>query len=86
MYFECMPTLQIREFPPAAYARLKARAAAEHRSLTQEAAHLLERTLDTGDDARARRQRIVHAARANPIPLGRGVPSPEDLVREDRER
>ena len=41
-----MATLNVKNFPPDLYERLKHRARAEHRSVAQEVVHLLEKAVD----------------------------------------
>ena len=79
-----MATLHVRDFPDEVYARLRALAETENRSLSQEAIVLLKRAVELEGSNRERRRRIVRALKEN-RPL-RGVPGPEELIREDRER
>jgi len=80
-----MPSLQIRDLPDDIYQALAFRARQEHRSLAQQAVAELRRiqALAAGE----RRQAVIARIRASlqkpQTPLR---PSPEDLVREDRER
>jgi plasmid stability protein len=41
-----MATLNVKNFPPSLYRKLKERAEREHRSMAQEVTHLLERALE----------------------------------------
>ncbi len=43
-----MATLSIKSFPDDIYAKLRTRAEREHRSIAQEATHLLSQALDEG--------------------------------------
>jgi plasmid stability protein len=80
-----MPSLQIRDLPDDVYQALAFRARQEHRSLAQQAVAELRRipALTVGE----RRRAVIARSRATlhkpEIPLS---PSPEDLIREDRER
>jgi len=80
-----MPSLQIRDLPDDVYQSLAFRAEREHRSLAQQAVVELRRIPEL--TARERRLRVLksigkslHGAE-HPL-----TPTPEDLVREDRER
>jgi plasmid stability protein len=79
-----MPSLQIRDLPDDLYQALAFRARQEHRSLAQQAVAELRRvpTLTAGERRRAVIARIRATLQKPEIPLS---PSPEDLVREDRE-
>ncbi len=80
-----MPSLQIRDLPDDLYQSLSFRARQEHRSLAQQAVAELRRSpaLTTAE----RRRSVIANIRATlekpEVPL---TPSPEALVREDRER
>jgi plasmid stability protein len=81
-----MASLQIRDLPDDVYEALAYRAEAEHRSLAQQAIVELRRIPEL--TARTQRLEILKELRRRietekPLPLPR---SPEDLVREDRER
>ena len=80
-----MPSLQIRDLPDDLYQALAFRARQEHRSLAQQAVAELRRipALTAGE----RRQAVIARIRATMHkPEAALCPSPEDLVREDRER
>jgi plasmid stability protein len=80
-----MPSLQIRDLPDDLYQALALRAAREHRSLAQQAIVELRRipALLAADHRREVLARLRAADQAPARPL---APSPEELVREDRER
>lgn len=80
-----MPSLQIRDLPDDVYQALAFRAQQEHRSLAQQAVTELRRipTLTAGERRRLVIARIRGTIPEPEIPL---TPSPEELVREDRER
>ena len=80
-----MPALQIRDLPDDVYQGVAAAARAEHRSLSQQAVVELRRALGLIDTAR-RRQRIVSMLATSNRCLPADAPSPEALLREDRER
>ena len=81
-----MPALQIRDFPPTLHRLLADRARLEHRTITQQATALLSEALLAAPPGARRRQVLAHlAGRRKRIDLA-GMPSPEDLVRADRNR
>jgi plasmid stability protein len=81
-----MASLQIRELPDDVYEALARRARAEGRSLAQQAVVELKRL--PGRDARERRRETVERLLGK-LDASRGrdlQPTPEALIREDRER
>ena len=80
-----MPSLQIRDLPDDVYQALALRAEREHRSLAQQAIVELRRIPELM--AQGRRRRVI-ARIAESLPTSAQVldPSPEDLVRDDRDR
>lgn len=81
-----MPSLQIRDLPDDVYEALAYRAQTEHRSLAQQAIVELRRIPEL--TARERRLEVLKELKKRietepPLKLSR---SPEDLIREDRER
>lgn len=80
-----MPSLQIRDLPDDLYQALAFRARQEHRSLAQQAVTELRRipALTAGKRRQAVIVRIRTTLQKPVVPLS---PSPEALVREDRER
>lgn len=82
-----MPSLQVRDLPPEVYRRIAELARREHRSLAQQAIILLARALDVAEDPVGRRRNLLDAISERPLLVSlNGVPTPEALVREDRER
>ncbi len=80
-----MPSLQIRDVPDDLYQALSFRARQSHRSLAQQAVAELRRILELV--AGERRQAVVAHIHATLGETGIHLaPSPEALVREDRER
>ena len=81
-----MPILQIRDLPDDLYAELRREAERSHRSISQQA--IVELRKAQGLDVSARHATIERLRRAAPIlPMGKkGVPTPEELIREDRDR
>jgi hypothetical protein len=69
------------------YRRIAELARREHRSLAQQAVILLARALDVAEDPVGRRRNLLDAVSERPLLVSlKGVPTPEALVREDRER
>jgi len=82
-----MPSLQIRDLPETVYRKLVDSAKRDHRTISQQATVLLERALETAPSARARRLALLENLAANPlVKTFEGIPTPEALVREDRDR
>ncbi|WP_415408745.1 FitA-like ribbon-helix-helix domain-containing protein [Synechococcus sp. A10-1-5-9] len=81
-----MPSLQIRDLPAPLHEDLQRRARANKRSLGQQALHDLEQL--AGGDAIERRKQVFASLNSlwdgkSPMTL---TPSPEELIRSDRER
>jgi plasmid stability protein len=82
-----MATLQIRDLDSVLYRRLLERAKQDHRSLAQQAAVILERALLENEGAKERRRELLaRIASETSTPWPDGLPSPADLIREDRDR
>ncbi len=80
-----MPSLQIRDLPDDVYQALAFPARREHRSLAQQAVVELRRMPELA--AMERRQHVIaHILESLQTPEQPLTPSPEELVREDRER
>ncbi len=79
-----MPSLQIRELPEDVYEALSYRAKQAGRSLAQQAVVELRRLTQGGD--RSRRQQVLDEIAARPRRDTTGWPSPEEMIRRDRER
>lgn len=81
-----MPSLQIRDLPAPLHEDLQRRARANKRSLGQQALHDLEQ-LAGGDAIERRKQAFarLHALWSSKSPIAL-TPSPEELIRSDRER
>ena len=87
MYNAGMPTVQIRELPEPVYQKLRETAEFEHRSLSQQAVVLPARALEVREFPKQRRQRLLQRLAEKPLVESTvAMPSPEDLVREDRNR
>ncbi len=80
-----MPSLQIRDLPDDVYQSLAFRAEREHRSLAQQAVVELRRIPEL--TAREHRLRMLESIGKSLHGAGHSLtPTPEALVREDRER
>jgi plasmid stability protein len=92
MHYDCaeelpwMPSLQIRDLPDEVYEALSSRAKAGHRSLAQQAIVELRRIPEL--TARERRLEILKdlKKRIETEPPRRLPRTPEEILREDRER
>ncbi|MFM7676241.1 MAG: FitA-like ribbon-helix-helix domain-containing protein [Synechococcus sp.] len=81
-----MPSLQIRDLPEPLHRLLQHRAQAHKRSLSQQALVDLE-TIAGGDARDRRRQLLDRIARRGPLAAALApVPTPEEMIRADRER
>lgn len=94
-----MPALQVRDLPADLYEKLRERARQEHRSVAQQTIVAIECFLDVKSDlskatsrAHNLQQRTEkHRAlfeRINsrpPLSVPEGFPTPEELIREDRD-
>jgi len=81
-----MAILQIRDFPDDLYAELRREAERSHRSIAQQA--IVELRKAQGLDVSARHAALARLRAAAPVlRVGiKGVPTPEELIREDRSR
>ena len=80
-----MPSLQIRSLPEDVYQALAFRAARAHRSLAQQA--LVELAGDALEESAGRRRRILERIRLSlHSSSGALAVTPEQLIRDDRER
>jgi plasmid stability protein len=82
-----MPSLQVRDLPLDVYTKLVDRAKREHRSIAQQATFLLTEALKDEPTPRERRQRLLEeiARRGDRVDFAK-YGTPEDLIREDRDR
>ncbi len=81
-----MATLQIRDCPDPLHQLLQLRAKRNHRSLSQQA--LIDLQEICGGDSRERRREALRDLQvmAKQKPVQRFDPSPEELIRFDRDR
>ena len=94
-----MPALQVRDFPEELYNALRERARIEHRSIAQQTivavqSYLYEPNGNRGMTAEdyeiqqriAKRKALFERINARPpLILPEGFPTPEELIREDRD-
>jgi len=79
-----MPTLQVRDLPTEIYNQLNYLAEKEHRSLAQQTIVLLKEGIERRLDNKNRRKELI----SNYEGIGvdsTALPSPESMVREDRD-
>ena len=83
-----MPTLYVENVPKDLYEALRSRARGRHRSIAAEVIALLEESIPTEKELRARRAflRKVERIRSENSRSSGPFPSTEEMVREDRER
>ncbi len=78
-----VPTLYVRDVPEPLYKRLRARARRNGRSLNAEVLEILEEVADRETDAESITQRLAEIAAEVDWPPD--APTPEQLIREDRD-
>lgn len=81
-----MSLLQVRDCPTKLYDDLADYAKRENRSISQQTIYILKTVLGTSDAQKARRNSALEAMERNPIHLPEGSKTPEELIREDRDR
>jgi len=83
-----MPTLYVENIPNELYEALRRQARAGHRSIAREVIALLERSVPTDDELRARRSWLRQLERSRKQRTRSRVrfPSTEEMQRKDRER
>lgn len=79
-----MPTLQVRDLPQELYNQLSFLAERDHRSLAQETIVLLKESIENRLDNREKRREILESFDGLGVDT-KNLPSPEDMVREDRD-
>lgn len=80
-----MPTLTIRGIPPETYDRLRERAKRHRRSITQEAAFIIEQALRTTESSQEIWQQVDRVRELIRTRYGT-FPDSTQLTREDRQR
>ncbi len=83
-----MASLQVRDLPEELYYKLKEEARRAHRSLAQQAIVALSRGLDSPISSRERRQRLLQSLKntTKAKTTLSALPSPLELIHEDRQR
>lgn len=82
-----MAILQVRDVPDDLYENLSAIAKEENRSISQETIVLLKNALNLKTERIAKRNSILaEIENLKPLEKRKGLPNPEDLIREDRDR
>lgn len=83
-----MALLQVRDFPAMLYALLAEKAESENRSITQQTIHMLTEDLTEDSDsyfAKTNRMKALNSISCLNLNLPKNAPSPEELLRSDRE-
>jgi hypothetical protein len=83
-----MPLVQVRNFPEDLYKQLVIAAKLERRTVPQELITMVQLGMSMRpiiEDQKARRKKVFAEIAAHPIRLPEGAPSPEQLIREDRD-
>jgi len=82
-----VPSLQVRDLPEHIYQKIVQRAAAERRSVSQEAIVLLEKALEIAERTVDYRIKLVDqiVMETKEVPQNK-LPDPVALVREDRDK
>ncbi|MEE3480975.1 MAG: hypothetical protein VZQ80_03185 [Lachnospiraceae bacterium] len=81
-----MALLQVRDCPADLYENLTNRAKSENRSIAQQTIFILKNSLGSSDANKQRRKEALALLGAEPILLPEGSRTPEELIREDRDR
>ncbi len=81
-----MSLLQVRDCPDDLYENLAGYARQENRSISQQTVYILKTVLGTSDAQKAKRNSALEAMAKNPIHLPESAKTPEELIREDRDR
>ncbi|MDB5038543.1 MAG: hypothetical protein JWQ35_2071 [Bacteriovoracaceae bacterium] len=81
-----MAILQVRDVPDSLYKKLKSEAMRQKRSISQQALAILERSLLSADQAKARRKKLVSEIKSFWKKVPKNMPDVTQLIREDRDR
>lgn len=81
-----MALLQVRDFPAELYENLTEAAHLENRSIAQQTVYILKKELNSDDLRKRKRHKALKASAENPLILPEEARSPEELIREDRDR
>ena len=85
-YSQNTPALQIRNFPEPLHRLLAERAKSERRTISQQASVLLTQALITSPIGDARRATLEAIRKRGKTYDFTKMPTPEELIREDRNR
>ncbi|NUM53246.1 MAG: hypothetical protein HUU46_06355 [Candidatus Hydrogenedentes bacterium] len=80
-----MPTLHVRNVPEELYDGLKSVAAQKSISIGAEVVSMIERALEQ-EKRNAKRKALVHRIVHRRVRLPKGAPTPEAILRKDRDR
>jgi hypothetical protein len=80
-----MPTLQVRDLPQELYNKLSYLAEKEHRSLAQQTIVLLKEGVESRLDNQNRRRELLESFKGLGVD-STGLPSPVEMIREDRDK
>jgi plasmid stability protein len=83
-----MPTLYVENVPKELYEALRGRARERHRSIASEVLALLEESIPTAKELKARQELLLKLEhnRSKRMRSGTVAPSTEEMQREDRSR
>ena len=81
-----MALLQVRNFPDEMYALLASLARYEHRSVAQQTIVMLRSALEEQESRKIQRLRLLDELLVKKPEIEGAYPSPEELIREDRDR
>lgn len=82
-----MPSLQVRDLPEHIYQKLLSDAKSQHRSLAQQAVSSLSKGLETSENPKDRRKKLMSQIRSRRPEIDTAkLENPVDLIREDRNR
>jgi hypothetical protein len=81
---DSMPTLQVRDLPQELYNTLSYLDEKEHRSLAQQTIALLKEGIEKRLDNPSRRKKLIDSFAGLGVDTT-GLPSPAELVRDDRD-
>lgn len=81
-----MALLQVRDFPQDLYALLAIKAQLENRSITQQTIHMLKEGLIEKSEQVSSRAAVLNSISQMNLTMNKNVPSPAELIRQDRDR
>ena len=81
-----MALLQVRDFPQDVYALLAIKAQLENRSITQQTIHMLKEGLTEKSEQVSSHAAVLNSISQMNLTMNKNVPSPAELIRQDRDR